>query len=191
MGHENALNSRRKSKKGSVSVTIYETPTKGYPSYTLAYYQKGQRKRETSADYTAILNRADEVLKDLEAGRDESDLPSVVASRETLHARAVKKLHSGCQLRRGCGFITPSPTTFWAVILSIQASREYKQRHGTGLTPMMMVPDVVTRISEHTRAAEPKRAAHANPQIPLRPIRQCDAGAHRHCERGRRCLVSR
>ena len=37
-------------KRGSVSVIIYKTPSKGYVNYTLAYYQDGHRKREYSAD---------------------------------------------------------------------------------------------------------------------------------------------
>ena len=52
-------------KKGSVSVKIYSTPSKGYPLYSLAYYQEGRRKREYEADYSVILKRADEVLDDL------------------------------------------------------------------------------------------------------------------------------
>jgi hypothetical protein len=56
-------------RRGSISVTIYETPSKGYSNYTLAYYQDGRRKREYGADYSAILNRADEVLDDLAEGK--------------------------------------------------------------------------------------------------------------------------
>lgn len=44
-------------KRGSVSVFIYKTPSKGYTNYTLDYYQDERRKREYSADYSAILTR--------------------------------------------------------------------------------------------------------------------------------------
>jgi len=56
-------------KRGSVSVIIYKTPSKGYDNYTLAYYQDGRRKREYSADYSTILKRSEEVLDDLNAGK--------------------------------------------------------------------------------------------------------------------------
>jgi len=33
-------------KRDSVSVVIYKTPSKGYDTFTLAYYQDGYRRRE-------------------------------------------------------------------------------------------------------------------------------------------------
>jgi hypothetical protein len=33
-------------KRDSVSVVIYKTPSKGYDTFTLAYYQDGHRRRE-------------------------------------------------------------------------------------------------------------------------------------------------
>lgn len=38
-------------KRGSVSVKIYRTPTKGCESFTLSYYQDGKRKRPTFAKF--------------------------------------------------------------------------------------------------------------------------------------------
>ena len=79
-------------KRGSVGVTIYETPTKGYVSYTLAYYDQGHRKREYSADYTAILNRANEVLDDLSEGRPTADGTLKASERgEFLRAKSAQK----------------------------------------------------------------------------------------------------
>ena len=53
-------------KRGSLSVRIYSTPAKGYPLYSLVYYQNDRRKREYNADYRILLQRADEVLDDLD-----------------------------------------------------------------------------------------------------------------------------
>ena len=60
-------------KRGSLSVRIYETPAKGYPLYSLVYYQDGSRKREYNADYLILLKRADEVLDDLISARPVED----------------------------------------------------------------------------------------------------------------------
>jgi integrase len=77
-------------KKGSCAVTIYETPTKGYMAYTLAYYQEGKRKRETCAEYLAMRTRADEVLEDLSEGR--TDSTALKASERNDFARALQIL---------------------------------------------------------------------------------------------------
>jgi hypothetical protein len=45
-------------KRGSVSVTIYKTPSEGYPLYALVHYQDDRRKRAYNADYQVLLNRA-------------------------------------------------------------------------------------------------------------------------------------
>jgi integrase len=129
-------------KKGSVGVTIYETPTKGYPSYTLVYYQKGQRKRETNADYTAILNRANEVLKDLETGRIESIALS--GSQRDAYSRAMQKLPPGVSLDVAVVHFAESYKILGGDLV-IQASREYVKRHGIRLEPKT-VPDVVTEF---------------------------------------------
>jgi hypothetical protein len=75
-------------KDGSCAVTIYETPTKGYPNYTLVYYQGGKRKRETCADYDAILLRADEVFEDLNERR--TDLTALKPSERDDYVSAIK-----------------------------------------------------------------------------------------------------
>jgi hypothetical protein len=143
-------------KRGSVSVTIYETPDKGYTSYTLAYYQGGRRKRETSADYVALRSRSDEILADLNDGRptetgalkatersefvraktivSKAKIPLDVAARH--YAEAVKILGSD---------------------LVIDAAREYAKRHPVKM-PLKLVADVVAEfIAEKEKQARSVR----------------------------------
>ncbi len=139
-------------KRGSVSVIIYKTPSKGYDNYTLAYYQDGRRKREYSADYPAILKRSEEVLDDLNDGKPTvegvlktAERTEFVRAKDTLksknvtlpldvvarhYAEAVKLLGSD---------------------LVIEAAREYAKRHPLKL-PQKSVADVVDEFIETRRA---------------------------------------
>src|SRR6185437_3473007 len=107
----------------------------------LAYYQKGQRKRETNADYTAILNRANDVLKDLETGRTESIALS--GSQREAYLRAVKKLPPGVTMDVAVGHYAECYKILGGDLM-IQASREYKKRHGH--VEQKMVPEIVTEF---------------------------------------------
>jgi integrase len=129
-------------KRGSVSVTIYETPTKDYPGYTLVYYQDGKRKRETSSDPVAIVNRAEEVLGDIESGRIESVALSG-GERETF-ARAMKALSATGQ---PLDVAVSHYAQAFAILgddLVIEAAREYDRRH-KGVTSKL-VRDVVAEF---------------------------------------------
>lgn len=142
-------------KRGSLTVTVYETPTKGYPSFTLVYYQKGQRKRETSSDHTAILNRANEVLYDLEAGREESF--SLSASDRETFTRAMKKLPPGVALDVAVSHYAESYHILGGDLI-IEASRDYKRRNA-GSFEDKMVPDVVREFLE-TRERQSRSDRH-------------------------------
>jgi integrase len=139
-------------KRGSIGVVIYETPSKGYVNYTLTYYQDGHRKREYSADYSAILKRSEEVLDDLNNGKPTvegflktSERTEFVRAKDTLklknvalpldivarhYAEAVKLLGSD---------------------LVIEAAREYAKRHPHKL-PQKSVADVVDEFIQTKRA---------------------------------------
>jgi integrase len=138
-------------RRGSLSVTIYETPTKGYESYTLVYYQGGQRKRETSDDFLALCNRATEALDDLEEGRP-------------THAGALKTSERAEFVRAKANLlkvsaVTKSPPPPLDVVarhyaesvkilgsdLVIEAAREYNRRHPVKM-PAKLVADVVTEF---------------------------------------------
>lgn len=60
-------------KRGSVTVTIYRTPSKGCDSYTVAYYDgRGRRCRRTAARFTDARQMASEIANGLVVG--ESDV---------------------------------------------------------------------------------------------------------------------
>lgn len=141
----------REIKKGSVAVTIYETPSKGYEHYTLVYYEQGARKREYGSDYTAIVNRAGEILDDLNDGRP-TQAGALKATERTELVRAkfiVLKV----------SVVTKSPpppldvvARHWAEAvkilgsdLVIEAAREYARRHPVKM-PAKLVADVVTEF---------------------------------------------
>ncbi len=130
-------------KRGSVSVTVYETPSKGYSNYTLAYYQEGRRKREYSADYSAILNRADEVLDDLNEGRP-TEAGSLKTAERTEFARAKEVLKS-----KGIALPLDVAVRHYAEAckilgsdLVIEAARDYAKRYPAKM-PQKTVTEVV------------------------------------------------
>ena len=51
--------------KGSVSVKIYRTPSRGCESFTLSYYQDGARKRPAFPNFGAAKAEADVVVRKL------------------------------------------------------------------------------------------------------------------------------
>lgn len=73
--------------KGSVSVKIYKTPSHGYDSFTLSYYQDGVRKRPTFPTFQTAKAEADVVVLRL-ASRNIDVLELTSADRATyLRAR--------------------------------------------------------------------------------------------------------
>lgn len=135
-------------KRGSISVTVYVTPTKGYSAYTLSYYQDGQRKREMSTDYPAIRKRADEVLDDLSAGRT-PETGAIKASERDEFLRAKMTIAKVSHIVKA-----PLPLDLVArhyaqavrILgndLVIEAAREYARRHPVKLPPIK-IADLVT-----------------------------------------------
>jgi integrase len=136
-------------KRGSVSVTIYKTPSKGYPLYLLAYYQDDRRKREYNADYQGLLSRADEVLDDLIAARPvEAGALNSGERREFVRAKAIAgKLNQPLDIvaRRYAEAVNILGND-----LVIEAAREYAKRHPTKL-PSISVADLVTEFLEEKK----------------------------------------
>ncbi len=139
-------------RQGSVSVIIYKTPSKGYVNYTLAYYQDGQRKREYSADYPAILKRAEEVLDDLNDGKPTVE-GVLKAAERTEFVRAKDVLQS-----RNISLPLDAVARHYAEAvrllgsdLVIEAAREYAKRHPQ-TRPQKSVADVVDEFIEAKRA---------------------------------------
>ncbi len=150
-------------RRGSLHVTIYETPTKGYENYTLVYYQDDQRRRETSGDFTAACNRAGEVLADLKEGKSiQAGAIKISERTEFVRARSAAIKIS---------IVTKSPPPPLDVIvrhyaeavrllgsdLVIEAAREYAKRHPVN-TPAKLVADVVAEfLQEKERQGRSER----------------------------------
>jgi integrase len=139
-------------KRGSVSVIIYKTPSKGYVNYTLAYYQDGHRKREYSADYPAILKRAEEVLDDLNDGK-----PMVEGVLKTAERTEFVRAKNVLQSRNVALPLDVVARHYAEAVkllgndLVIEAAREYAKRHPVKL-PLKSVVAVVDEFIEAKRA---------------------------------------
>ena len=145
-------------KQGSVSVTIYEAPSKGYPGFMLAYYEDGRRKREYSSDYTAILNRANEVVDDLEKGRPTVEGAMKTADRaEFIRAKShLKKRGISLPLDVVAHHYAESVKLIGSDLV-IEAAREYAKRHPKKMVPKT-VADVVEEFIEakHAKGVSPR-----------------------------------
>jgi integrase len=131
-------------KRGSVSVTIYKTPSKGYPLYALAYYQDDRRKREYNADYQILLNLADEVLDDLiEARPVEAGALNSGERSEFMRAKAIVG-----KINQPLDVVSRHYTEAVKILgsdLVIEAAREYAKRHPAKL-PLITISDLVTEF---------------------------------------------
>lgn len=129
-------------KRDSVTVTIYKTPNKGYPSYTLAYHQEGRRLRETNTDYAAILQRADEVLDDLKNAKPAASGALKSAERDEFVRAKAKLQQKGVKLPLDVvASHYGEAVRLLGSDLVIEAAREYAKRH-----PQKLPPKTVTEV---------------------------------------------
>ena len=137
-------------KRGSVGVTIYNTPSKGYEHYTLVYYEQGARKREYNSELTAIVNRANEVLDDLSEGRP-TQAGALKTSERTEFVRAKAFLRKVAAITKVEVPLDVAARHYAESVrilgsdLVIEASREYAKRHPVKM-PVKLVADVVTEF---------------------------------------------
>ena len=143
-------------KRGSVSVTIYKTPSKGYPLYVLAYYQDGRRKREYNADYQMLLNRANEVLDDLiEARPVEAGALNSVERSEFMRAKAIVG-----KINQPLDVVARHYAEAVKVLgsdLVIEAAREYTKRHPNKLPPIKVADLVAEFLAEKKKQGRSAR----------------------------------
>jgi integrase len=137
-------------KRGSISVAVYATPTKGYSAYTLSYYQDGHRKREMSTHYPAIRKRAEEVLDDLSTGRTPETGALKASERdEFLRAKmAIAKVSHIVKAPLPLDLVARHYAQAVRILgndLVIEAAREYGRRHPVKLPPIK-VADLVTEF---------------------------------------------
>jgi hypothetical protein len=139
-------------KRDSVSVVIYKTPSRGYDTFTLVYYQDGRRRREYSNEYSTILKRANEVLDDLCQGKPivESALKTAerlefVRAKENLKAKNIT-LPLDVVARHFAEAVKLLGSD-----LVIEAAREYAKRHPQRL-PQKTVAEVADEFIAAKRA---------------------------------------
>jgi integrase len=133
--------------KGSCSVTVYETPTKGYMGYTLAYYQNGQRKRETSADWLAVRTRANEVLDDLNEGRA-VEAGAIKASERNDYLQAVEILKPTGQPLHVAASHYAKAVAILGSDLVIVAAQEYAKRRAGQVADKLVMEAVDEMLAE-------------------------------------------
>ncbi|HMC29007.1 MAG TPA: hypothetical protein VKM56_14545, partial [Verrucomicrobiae bacterium] len=73
-------------KRGSATVKVYYTPTKGCDSYTLCYWQDGKRKRPTFADFDKARTEAEMVATKLTSG--DGDVLTLSSADRAAYLRA-------------------------------------------------------------------------------------------------------
>jgi integrase len=136
----------------SVSVVIYKTPSKGYDTFTLAYYQDGHRRREYSNNYSTILKRANEVLDDLRQGK-----PAVEGALKTAERLEFVRAKENLKSKNITLPLDVVARHFAEAVkllgsdLVIEAAREYAKRHPQKL-PQKTVAEVADEFIAAKRA---------------------------------------
>lgn len=73
-------------KRGSVSVKIYRTPTRGYDAFTVCHYQDGRRKRSLFGDLESARTEADTIATRL--GNTDADVLTLTSKDRAAYLRA-------------------------------------------------------------------------------------------------------
>jgi len=139
-------------RQDSVSVVIYKTPSKGYDTFTLAYYQDGHRRREYSNNYSTILKRANEVLDDLRQGK-----PAVEGALKTAERLEFVRAKENLKSKNITLPLDVVARHFAEAVkllgsdLVIEAAREYAKRHPQRL-PQKTVAEVADEFIAAKRA---------------------------------------
>lgn len=77
-------------KRGSVTVKIYRTPTKGYESFTVQFYQDGVRQRRTFSDFADAKQEAETTAAALSS--NEAGLVRLTSADSAAYLRAKQLL---------------------------------------------------------------------------------------------------
>jgi integrase len=148
----------------TLTATIYRRETikqtkegpREYTEYTLAYYQDGQRKTKTSADFDALVTSGKEILADLKEGRSKSTLLTVGERND--YALAIDILKpTGIPLTIAAQHFAKAVEILGSDLV-VQAAQEYVSRHLDKIKPIK-VSDAVTELLAEKEAAK-KSAVH-------------------------------
>lgn len=132
---------------GSVSVTIYHTPSHGCDSYTLSYYQDGARKRPTFSTFQAAKEEAEVVARRL--GSQDVDVLELKSADRAAYLRALELLKPvGVGVEMAAAQYAHARSLLGDVPLS-SAVQYYVKRH-----PVPLEPKPVGAVVEELLAAK-------------------------------------
>jgi integrase len=136
-------------KRGSVSVKIYKTPTRGWDAYTVVHYQDGKRVRTAFADLDKARTEAEVVATRL--GNVEADVLTLTSSDRAAYLRARAVLDPvGLPIEAAAIEMAEATKRLRGVSLS-RAVDFYLLRH-----PIDMIPRTVPEVVEELMALKQK-----------------------------------
>ncbi|HEY5911506.1 MAG TPA: hypothetical protein VJA21_12975 [Verrucomicrobiae bacterium] len=128
--------------KGGVVVRIFRNvSSKGYESFTVAYYQDGKRKREVLADLAKAKKRAKKVADRLSRGEVAAAGLKLQDERAYLNAKRLLK-PTGVTLEAACREYAAAFKLLGGVSI-VAAAEEYIKRHGGAKPVLKTVQQVV------------------------------------------------
>jgi integrase len=135
-------------KRGSASIKVYYTPTRGFDSYTLSYWIDGKRFRPAFASLEEAKREANEIAARLTAG--ETEAASMPREDRAAYARAIQLLQpTGVPLELAAGKFAEAHHALRGVDL-MEAVRYYAKRNPADM-PRKNVSEVVEELIERKK----------------------------------------
>jgi integrase len=131
--------------KGGVTVRIFRgVSSKGYESFTIAYYQDGKRKREVLSDLALAKKRAKKLADRLSRGEVAAGSLKLQDERAYVNAKKLLK-PTGVTLEAACREYAEVFKVLKAVggVPMLAVARDYVKRHGGGKAVAKTVREVV------------------------------------------------
>ena len=132
-------------KRGSVSVKIYRTPSRGYDAFTISYYQDGARKRLSYGSLAEARAEAEVVACRL--GNSDADVLTLRSADRAAYLRAMELLGPlRIRLETGAAELAEAKTALGDVPL-MRAVQYYLARNPRGRTPITVAAVVKELLS--------------------------------------------
>ena len=130
-------------KRGSVTVKIYKTPTRGYDAFTVCHYQDGKRKRTLFGDLETARTQAASIATRL--GNTDADVLTLTSADTAAYRRARAVLDPlQIPIEAAAAELAEAAKRLQGVSL-LRAVEFYVQRHPINTTPQS-TPDVVEEL---------------------------------------------
>ena len=136
-------------KRGSVAVKIYKTPTRGYDSFTVCYYQDGKRRRTLFGDLEVARTEAETIATRL--GNVDSNVLTLTSADRAAYLRARSLLDPlGIPIEAAAVDMAEATKRLQGVPL-LRAVDFYLQRH-----PVATAPRATSTVVEELLALKAK-----------------------------------